>query len=469
MLRVVVLGAAAGGGVPQWNCGCPVCRAARSEHPELQSTQASIAVSADGEHWFLINASPDLRQQLIATPQLHPRAGKLRHSPIAGVILTNGEIDAVAGLLSMREGSPFTIYAHGKVLAILGDNSIFNVLNAKNVKRQPIELDTTFEPALPDGAPSGIEILPFAAPGKSAWYLEGKAHPAGDTGAGDTLGLRIGDKATGKYFYFLAACAGVTDDLKSRLAGAPLIFFDGTVWRDDELIVAGLGNKTGQGMGHIAMSGDGGAIEALSGLDIGRKVFLHINNSNPALLHDSAERKTSRARGLANSRRWNGDYAVNAMTLNGMTAFSLAGSAPLNSAEELEAALRHIGATRYHNLHPFHRLLHGGKLNKGQVQAWALNRYFYQSTIPIKDAVVISRFRDRGIRMEWRHRIEDHDGDLGAEGGIERWLKLTEGLGLDSAYVESTEGILPATRFAVEAYVHFVPRQDARWKPSPRR
>ena len=297
MLRVVVLGAAAGGGVPQWNCGCPVCRAARSEHPELQSTQASIAVSADGEHWFLINASPDLRQQLIATPQLHPRIGKLRHSPISGVILTNGEIDAVAGLLSMREGSPFTIYAHGKVLAILGDNSIFNVLNEKNVRRQPIEIDRTFEPALPDGSPSGIEILPFAVAGKGAWYLEGKTHPAGNDGAGDTLGLRIGDKATGKYFYFLAACAGVTDDLKSRLAGAPLIFFDGTVWRDDELIVAGLGNKTGQGMGHIAMSGDGGAIEALSGLDIGRKVFLHINNSNPALLHDSAERRQAERAG----------------------------------------------------------------------------------------------------------------------------------------------------------------------------
>jgi pyrroloquinoline quinone biosynthesis protein B len=101
MLRVVILGAAAGGGVPQWNCGCPVCQAARTEHPELESTQASIAISADGDHWFLINASPDLRQQLIATPQLHPGAGKLRHSPISGVILTNGEIDAVAGLLSM--------------------------------------------------------------------------------------------------------------------------------------------------------------------------------------------------------------------------------------------------------------------------------------------------------------------------------------------------------------------------------
>ena len=129
---------------------------------------------------------------------------------------------------------------------------------------------------------------------------------------------------------------------------------------------------------------------------------------------------------------------------------------PLTSPEAMERRLRHIGATRYHSLHPFHRLLHGGKLNKGQVQAWALNRYYYQSTIPLKDAVVISRFRDRAIRLEWRHRIEDHDGDVGAEGGIERWLKLTEGLGLDNAYVESAEGILPATRFAVEAYVHFV-------------
>ena len=146
---------------------------------------------------------------------------------------------------------------------------------------------------------------------------------------------------------------------------------------------------------------------------------------------------------------------MNAVPTSGMTALSIGKGIPLNNAGELEATLRQIGATRYHSLHPFHKLLHGGKLNKGQVQAWALNRYYYQSTIPIKDAVVISRFRDRAIRMEWRHRIEDHDGDVGSEGGIERWLKLTEGLGLDSAYVESTEGILPATRFAVEAYVHF--------------
>ena len=297
MLRVVVLGAAAGGGVPQWNCGCAVCRTARSDHPELQSTQASIAVSGDGVHWFLVNASPDLRQQLIATPQLHPKHGALRHSPVAGVILTNGEIDAVAGLLSMREGSPFTIYAHERVLAILRSNSIFNVLSDKNVDRRPIAVDQAFEPALPDGSPSGLEVLPFEVPGKGAWYLEGKAHPAGADGVGDTLGLRIADRCSGKYFYFLAACARVTDDLKSRLKGAPLVFFDGTVWRDDELIAAGLGNKTGQGMGHIAMSGDQGAIASLAGLDIGRKVFLHINNSNPALLGTSAERKAAEQAG----------------------------------------------------------------------------------------------------------------------------------------------------------------------------
>jgi pyrroloquinoline quinone biosynthesis protein B len=297
MLRIVVLGAAAGGGVPQWNCGCPVCKAARTQHPELQSTQASIAISADGEHWFLINASPDLRQQLSATPQLHPKTGQLRHSPITGVILTNSEVDAVAGLLSMREGSPFAIYAHPRVLAILKANSIFNVLSETNVRRQPIAIDEAFEPALPDGSPSGIEIVPFAVPGKGAWYLEGKAHPAGDGGAGDTLGLRIGDKASGKHLYFLAACAEVTPELKQRLAGASLIFFDGTVWRDDELIAAGLGAKTGQAMGHIAMSGENGAMAALADLGIDRKIFLHINNSNPALLRDSSERKVAERAG----------------------------------------------------------------------------------------------------------------------------------------------------------------------------
>jgi pyrroloquinoline quinone biosynthesis protein B len=298
MLRVVVLGAAAGGGLPQWNCGCAICRTARNDQTQLRSTQSSIAVSADDAHWFLINASPDLRQQLTATPRLHPREGRLRHSPVAGVILTNGEVDAVAGLLSLREGSPFTIYAHARVLAILKDNSIFNVLGENNVRRQPIAIDQPFEPRLPDGSRSGIEVLPFAVPGKAAWYLEGHAHPAGDhDGAGDTVGLRIGDTATGRYFYFVAACGRVTPELKSRLAGAPLLFFDGTVWRDDEMIAAGLGTKTGQSMGHISMSGEEGAIAALADLGIARRIFLHINNSNPVLLPTSKERTIAEGAG----------------------------------------------------------------------------------------------------------------------------------------------------------------------------
>lgn len=291
MLRVIVLGAGAGGGVPQWNCGCPICREARNGQAELRRTQASIAFSADDEHWFLVNASPDLRQQLIATPRLHPKPGVLRHSPIVGVILTNGEVDAVAGLLSMREGSPFSIYAHPRVLSILASNSIFNVLGEHTVKREAIAIDQSFEPSLPDGRESGLVIEPFAVAGKAAWYLEGHSHPGGGDAAGDTLGLRIMEKASGKYLVFVAACAAVDDRLKQRLAGASLVFFDGTVWRDDELVAAGLGHKTGQAMGHIAMSGERGALAALADLDVDTKLFLHINNSNPALLSNSEERR----------------------------------------------------------------------------------------------------------------------------------------------------------------------------------
>jgi coenzyme PQQ biosynthesis protein C len=129
--------------------------------------------------------------------------------------------------------------------------------------------------------------------------------------------------------------------------------------------------------------------------------------------------------------------------------------APLTS-DEMEARLRATGAERYHNLHPFHRMLHGGQCTKGQVQAWALNRYYYQAMIPIKDASLIARCDDPAVRREWRHRLGDHDGDTEGDGGIARWLRLTDGLGLDRDYVMSTRGILPGTRFAVEAYVHFV-------------
>ena len=286
MLSIVVLGTAAGGGVPQWNCGCANCRSARNGHPELKSTQASIAVSADRERWFLVNASPDLRQQITDTTVLHPRAGALRHSPIAGVILTNGEVDAVAGLLSLREGTAFNLYAHERVLSILRTNSIFNVLRSDLVPRRALALETPTELALPDGTPSGLMLEAFAVPGKVALFLEDET----DDGEGDTLGLVLTDKTDGQRLVFLAACAEITPAIAERLSGADLVFFDGTLWRDDEMIRAGLGQKTGQRMGHIAMSD---AIAALGGVDIGRRVFLHINNSNPALRHDSPERRTA--------------------------------------------------------------------------------------------------------------------------------------------------------------------------------
>ncbi|MCW5718303.1 MAG: pyrroloquinoline quinone biosynthesis protein PqqB [Bauldia sp.] len=298
MLHVLVLGAAAGGGLPQWNCNCPVCRIARSEHPELRSTQASVAVSADSETWFLVNAAPDLRQQITDNPKLHPRHG-LRHSPIAGIVLTNGDVDAIAGLLHLRESQAFTIYGHERVLSVLRDNSIFNVLDPRFVKREAIELEVSVTLRRPDGADSAIEVVPFALPGKVALYLEDEMarEPGFGTRAGDTLGLHIRNRHSGAHFYYLAACADLTPELAERVRGAPLVFFDGTLWRDDEMITQGLGTKTGKRMGHMSMSGQDGTIARFAPLGVGRKVFLHINNSNPALLPHSPERAELRQAG----------------------------------------------------------------------------------------------------------------------------------------------------------------------------
>ena len=241
MLRVVVLGAAAGGGVPQWNCGCPVCRKARSENPELQSTQASIAISADGEHWFLINASPDLRQQLIATPQLHPKAGQLRHSPICGRDPDQrrnrcGRRPAV----DARGLAVYDLCAPAGCLRSCESNSIFNVLSENNVRRQPIETGPGRSSRhCPTARRPASRFCHSPCPARARGIWKARRIPAATTVRAIRSGFGSPTRLRGKYFYFLAACADVTDDLKSRLAGAPLIFFDGTVWRDDELIAAG--------------------------------------------------------------------------------------------------------------------------------------------------------------------------------------------------------------------------------------
>lgn len=291
MLRVLVLGSAAGGGFPQWNCNCKVCQRARAGEPgAAPRTQSSLAVSADGHHWYLLNASPDLRQQINANPTLHPKQG-LRHSPIAGVVLTNGDIDHVAGLLTLRENSPLAIYATARVQAALNRNSVFNVLNPDFVERREAEMGRPFALATRDGIAAGLAIEMFAVPGKVALYLEdANAGPDFGTMPGDTVGLRVESVESGAHFFYIPGCAAMNADLTRRLTGASLVLFDGTLWRDDEMVEAGIGVKTGARMGHISISGRDGSIAAFENLGVSRKVFIHINNSNPVLLDDSPER-----------------------------------------------------------------------------------------------------------------------------------------------------------------------------------
>jgi pyrroloquinoline quinone biosynthesis protein B len=287
-MRLIVLGAAAGGGFPQWNCNCPNCRRTRAGDPKaLPRTQSSIAVSTDGERWALCNASPDLRQQIASTPALHPRR-EGRDSPIAAAVLTSGDIDHVSGLLTMRESQPFSLYATERVHAALRTNSIFNALGPA-VARRPLVLDRAEELVDRDGNALGIRIKPFAVPGKIALYLEDpKAGPDFGTAPGDTIALEIA--AGEERVYYIPACAEFPPALARRIDGARLVFFDGTLWDDGEMVAGGLGQKSGRRMGHMSMAGAGGTLAAFSALAVGRKIFVHINNTNPVLLDDSAER-----------------------------------------------------------------------------------------------------------------------------------------------------------------------------------
>lgn len=295
-MRLIVLGAAAGGGFPQWNCNCETCRRAWNGATPAQ-TQASVAVSEDGERWVLLNASPDLRAQILATPALHPRRPG-RDSPIAATVLTNGDVDALAGLLTMRESWPLALYATPRVLDVLRANGIFNVLAAEHVARRPMLPGAAVDLAGKDGAPLGLRVEAFTVPGKVALYLEDAAieqHLA--QRSEDTIGLMISAPATGKRFYYVPACAALDGELAARLGEAPLLFFDGTLWRDDEMIRAGLGAKTGRRMGHLSVSGTAGSMAALAALGVKRKLFIHINNTNPILCLGSAERQAVEAAG----------------------------------------------------------------------------------------------------------------------------------------------------------------------------
>jgi pyrroloquinoline quinone biosynthesis protein B len=291
-MQIKVLGSAAGGGFPQWNCNGRNSADVRKGVAELRArTQSSVAVSADGRDWILLNATPDLRQQINETPELHPDPeGPARNSPIKAVVLTNGDVDHVAGLLNLREGQPFTIYGSERVLGVLAENSIFNVLDASLVRRQAMRLGEEFIVEGPDG-PVGLKVEAFAVPGKVALYLEDES--AGKdfgTEEGDTVGLKVTETETGAHFYYIPGCAEMDDVLRRRLEGAPLVFFDGTLFTNDEMIVQGLLQKTGERMGHMNMSGPQGTLAAFADLGVKRKIFIHVNNSNPALREDSPER-----------------------------------------------------------------------------------------------------------------------------------------------------------------------------------
>ncbi|KTS37723.1 pyrroloquinoline quinone biosynthesis protein PqqB [Methylobacterium indicum] len=287
-MQAIVLGSGAGGGVPQWNCRCPICAMARSgDRRVLPRTQSSLAVSADGDDWLLVNASPDIRQQLFDTPALHPREG-LRHSPIKAVLLTNGDVDHVAGLLTLREGQPFRLHATRGILDSIAANRVFDVMAPGVVDRTEIALNETFSPV------PGLSVTLFPVPGKvPLWLEDGTPEIGAETES--TVGAMI--VAGARRLAYVPGCARVTDGLKDRLSGVDALLFDGTVLADDDMIRAGVGTKTGWRMGHVPMTGDGGSVAALAEVPIGQKVFVHINNTNPVLVEDSPERRGIEAAG----------------------------------------------------------------------------------------------------------------------------------------------------------------------------
>ena len=287
-MRAIVLGSAAGGGSPQWNCRCAVCALGWTGDPRVRRrTQSSVAISTDGASWVLLNCSPDIREQIAATPALHPR-GPGRGSPIAGVVVTNADIDHSGGLLTLREGTPLVIFATEAVMEALRGNRMFSALAEGTVSWQAIAPEEHFEP-LP-----GVSVSPFAVPGKLPLYLEADQAAAA---AGETvcIGLAVRHQGGGELLY-VPGTAAVDDGLRGRAARADVLLFDGTLFVDDEMIAAGLGKKTGRRMGHLPISGDGGSLHAFDG-GPARRIYVHVNNTNPILVEGSPERRRVEAAG----------------------------------------------------------------------------------------------------------------------------------------------------------------------------
>ena len=282
-----MLGSAAGGGFPQWNCGCRLCRLARAQDPRVRpATQASVAVTGNGTEWIIVGASPDLREQISQTPHLWPRLAG-RDSPITGVVLIGGDIDAIAGLLVLRERQELTVYAPRSVLDVLASNQVFGVLDPSMVQRVEIH------PSEPVDCGAGLTLTLLPMPGKIPLYLEDRSATGPEAGPNYAALLQAQDRSV----IVAPACANITDAVRAQLGKAQAVFFDGTLFTDDEMIAAGLGQKTGRRMGHVPISGPDGTLARLADLPA-RRVLLHINNSNPILLADSSERRQVEAAGF---------------------------------------------------------------------------------------------------------------------------------------------------------------------------
>ena len=287
-MHILVLGTAAGGGFPQWNCWCPGCRTARERpaaaHPR---TQSSIAVSADGRRWFLCDASPDVREQLARLPlgssPLPPAVA--RHNPVEGIVLTDAELDHTLGVVLLREGRELKVYATEAVLRTIEHDS-----RILPVTRAFARVDTTtlpLERATPlrhrDGTASGIEVLAFPVAGDAPRF-------ASEERAGHTVGLVIRDAGTGGSCAFVPGCGGLDEALLARLAATDVVLLDGTFWDDEEPVRLGIGDRTATAMGHAPISGAAGTLARLAALPARHKVYTHLNNTNPVLLEGSAER-----------------------------------------------------------------------------------------------------------------------------------------------------------------------------------
>lgn len=291
MLQALVLGSAAGGGLPQWNCGCSNCARARAGELSGRS-QDSVAISADGDGWFLLNASPDLGRQIERHPVLW--AKQLRGSPIRGVVLTNGDLDHVLGLLLLRENQPLSVYATASVRAGLEQNAMLKTL--ERFEGQLIWHQLEYGRELPlcgaDGRASGIFLRAFPAPGKPPLHLMSRAAPSAEDNCG--LSLRADG---GSRLVYASATADIAP-IAGELEGAAVALIDGTFWSENELAERGLGSARAADMAHLPMSGPQGSLAQCGRLRVGQRYFTHINNTNPVLDPQSPERQTLEEHGF---------------------------------------------------------------------------------------------------------------------------------------------------------------------------